>query len=158
MQNSFLYIPLLSVALFGKQLNIEFSNLTKGIDQKCDQYIIFQVYRALCRIEFIRPCQLCVDLQMICWRSLCPYIGQYLFQHNANATVVIVIIIASRGYFQKSDTNTIYMFLSPDVLSTCTKLEPNVVYINSQRPFKSLSDEANSRQPKTQVRREELEM
>lgn len=76
-------------------------------------------------------------LQMICWRSLCPYLGQYLFQHNANATVVIAIIIASRGYFQKSDTNTIYMLLSPDVFSTCTKLELNIVYISNQRLFKS---------------------
>ena len=97
-------------------------------------------------------------LQKIHWRSLCPCVGQNLLQHNANAIVVIAIIIASRGYFQKSDTNTMYMFLSPDVRSTCTKLELNVVYISSQRLLKSLSDEANSRQPKTQVRREELEM
>lgn len=50
------------------------------------------------------------------------------------------------------------MCLSPDVLITCTKLELNVVYISNQRLFKNLSDEANLRQPKTQVRREELEM
>ena len=97
-------------------------------------------------------------LQTIHWRSLCPRVGQYLFQHNANATVVIAIIIASRGYFQKSDTNTIYMFPPPDGLSTCTRLELNVVYISSQRLLTSLSDGANLRQPKTQVRREELEM
>ena len=51
-----------------------------------------------------------------------------------------------------------YIFLSPDVLSTCTKLELNVVYISNQRLLKSLSNEANLRQLKTQVRREELEM
>lgn len=70
----------------------------------------------------------------------------------------MAIIIASRGYFQKSDTNTIYMFLSSDVRLTCTRLELNVVYIRSQRLFKSLSGEANLRQPKMQVRKEELEM